>query len=286
MPSATMSSDTGTVPTRVTSSRFIGRHAELAELEAALADAAARRPSIVFVAGESGVGKTRLLVEFHRAGDGDPPARVICGDCVELGEGELPYAPLVAARPLTGAGPGAARSPQAVRGELGALVPGLAPAKAEPAERAEPTPLGQAVRGAPGAARRARSGSALVLCHRGHPLGRSLHTRLPHVPRPQPHLRARAGGRHLPARRAASPSPAAAAPRGAGAHPAARRIELRAAHPGRAGGAARRHPGRRAGCRARRAPGCAARATRSSPRSCWPPGSTGAARCPRPSATR
>ena len=30
----------------------------------------------------------------------------------------------------------------------------------------------------------------------------------------------------------------------------------------------------------------AARATRCSPRSCWPPGSTGAARCPRRCATR
>ena len=42
---------------RVTSSRLIGRAAELAELEAALADAADERPSIVFLAGESGVGK-------------------------------------------------------------------------------------------------------------------------------------------------------------------------------------------------------------------------------------
>ena len=145
-PSATRDRDsgyqrnTGVMATRVMSARVVGRGIELAELEAALADAAARRPSIVFVAGESGVGKTRLLVEFQlRAGDGDPPARVICGDCVELGEGELPYAPLVAAlRPLAREqDPVAAALPEAVRGELGALVPGLAPAKAEPAERAE-----------------------------------------------------------------------------------------------------------------------------------------------------
>ena len=46
------------------------------------------------------MGKTRLVTELARrtprAG-----ARTLCGDCVELGEGELPYAPLVAAlRPL------------------------------------------------------------------------------------------------------------------------------------------------------------------------------------------
>jgi ATP/maltotriose-dependent transcriptional regulator MalT len=120
--------------TRVTSARVVGRGTELAELEAALADAAARRPSIVFVAGESGVGKTRLLSEFAlRARDGEPPARVICGDCVELGEGELPYAPLVAAlRPLAREqDPVVTALPEATRGELGALLPGLAPARAQ-----------------------------------------------------------------------------------------------------------------------------------------------------------
>jgi predicted ATPase len=88
--------------TRVTSARVVGRERELAELEAVLADAARGRPSIAFLAGDSGVGKSRLLAEFERrARAGDPPARVIGGDCVELGEGELPFAPIVAAlRPL------------------------------------------------------------------------------------------------------------------------------------------------------------------------------------------
>jgi predicted ATPase len=86
---------------RVTSSRLIGRSAELAELEAALADAAAGRASVAFVAGESGVGKTRLLEELmSRARDGG--ALVLAGETVDFGaEGELPYLPLVAAlRPL------------------------------------------------------------------------------------------------------------------------------------------------------------------------------------------
>src|SRR3954454_22282115 len=87
--------DTSSVTTRVTSARVVGREAELAELEAVLADASAERPSIAFLAGESGVGKTRLLHEFERlAKVGTPPARVFGGDCVELGEGELPYAPI------------------------------------------------------------------------------------------------------------------------------------------------------------------------------------------------
>ena len=56
------------------------------------------------MAGESGVGKTRLLAELERAARADG-VRVIGGDCVELGEGELPYAPIVGAlRPLARAG--------------------------------------------------------------------------------------------------------------------------------------------------------------------------------------
>src|SRR4051812_44994386 len=96
--------DTGSMSTRVTSSRLIGRTSELAELEAALADAAAGRPSLAFVAGESGVGKTRLLTELERRAR-ESGARVLTGECVELGEGELPYAPIVGAlRPLARAG--------------------------------------------------------------------------------------------------------------------------------------------------------------------------------------
>ena len=58
--------DTQVVATRMTSSRLIGRAAELAELEAALHDAADGRPSLAFVAGESGVGKSRVVAELGR----------------------------------------------------------------------------------------------------------------------------------------------------------------------------------------------------------------------------
>ena len=86
--------------TRVTSSRLIGRAGELAALEAALSDATDGRPSVAFVAGESGVGKTRLLSELEqRARERD--VLTLIGDCVDLGESELPYVPLVSAlRPL------------------------------------------------------------------------------------------------------------------------------------------------------------------------------------------
>src|SRR4051794_20566412 len=118
---------TSVMATRVTSARFVGRAPELADLRAALAEALAARPSLAFVAGESGLGKTRLISELERSARGDG-VRVIGGDCVELGEGELPYAPIVAAlRPLGRAGDPAldALSPTA-RESLGHLLPGLA----------------------------------------------------------------------------------------------------------------------------------------------------------------
>jgi DNA-binding CsgD family transcriptional regulator/tetratricopeptide (TPR) repeat protein len=119
--------------TGVTSKRLVGRTLELAQLQAALADAAAGQPSLAFVVGESGVGKSRLVEELkvRAAADG---ARVLSGDCVELGEGELAYAPLVTAlRPFVRDGdPVLDELPADIRAELATLLPGLA----EPRERA------------------------------------------------------------------------------------------------------------------------------------------------------
>ncbi len=86
---------------RVTSSRFVGREDELSELQRALSGTVPEDlPALYFVAGESGVGKTRLLRELIDNAESDG-ARVLGGTCIELGEDELPYAPLVAAlRPL------------------------------------------------------------------------------------------------------------------------------------------------------------------------------------------
>jgi predicted ATPase/DNA-binding NarL/FixJ family response regulator len=84
------------VATRVSASRLIGRADELAELMAAFDEAAGGAASLAFLAGESGVGKSRLLHTFldraHERG-----GCAIGGECVELGRDELPYAPLVAA---------------------------------------------------------------------------------------------------------------------------------------------------------------------------------------------
>lgn len=114
------------VATRVTSSRFVGRAAELAELRAALADAAAGRPALAFLSGESGVGKTRLVCELERGARADG-VRVLMGECVDLGDGELPYAPLAAAlRPLARAGDPALEGLPA----LEAMLPGLGGASA------------------------------------------------------------------------------------------------------------------------------------------------------------
>src|SRR4051812_35096416 len=111
---------------RVTSSRFVGRAPELAELEAALADASAGHPSLAFVAGDSGIGKSRLLSEFLQRAREDG-ARTMSGDSIELGDGELPYAPLVdALRPLAREhDPVLDTLAPAARAELGTLLPGL-----------------------------------------------------------------------------------------------------------------------------------------------------------------
>src|SRR5687767_2238565 len=116
--------------TRVTSSRLIGRAAELAELEAALADAGDERPTLVFVAGESGVGKSRLVAELERRAE-ERGVLVLAGDCVDLGESELPYVPLVAAlRPLARSGD-PALTPE-LRAAVAPLLPGTAPAADPP----------------------------------------------------------------------------------------------------------------------------------------------------------
>ena len=97
-------------------------------LEAACGRAGACDAGAVFVGGESGVGKTRLMAEFERVALA-AGARFLVGGCVDVGGSELPYAPLLGAlRTLVQdterhvleemAGPG--------RGELGRLVPELA----------------------------------------------------------------------------------------------------------------------------------------------------------------
>ena len=70
---------------------FVGRRAELAVLEAA---ASTERTTAVFVAGEAGAGKSRLVAEFTAAA-ATTGARVLTGTCVALGAENLPFAPFM-----------------------------------------------------------------------------------------------------------------------------------------------------------------------------------------------
>ena len=84
---------------RLTSSHFVGRVGELGELELAAREAQGRCPTLVLLGGESGVGKTRLVDELERRLSGE--MLVLRGEAVEQGDSELPYSPLLnALRPL------------------------------------------------------------------------------------------------------------------------------------------------------------------------------------------
>ncbi len=111
---------------RLTSSHFVGRVGELAELELASREAAASRPVLVLLGGESGVGKTRVVSELERRME-DAAALVLRGDAVEQGDGELPYAPLLGAlRPLVRERHPALQELSAgSRAQLAGLLPGL-----------------------------------------------------------------------------------------------------------------------------------------------------------------
>jgi DNA-binding CsgD family transcriptional regulator len=119
---------------RVSSPVFVGRAAELARLREALAQARDRHACTRLVAGEAGIGKTRLVDEFLaealRGG-----ASVVRGDSLPLGDSGLPYAPFVAAlRSLTRSLP-PDRLDHVVghgRAELAHLLPDLGPVVAVP----------------------------------------------------------------------------------------------------------------------------------------------------------
>ena len=75
---------------------LVARRAELATLESALAAAAEGRASAVLLAGDAGVGKSRLLAELTaraRAG----AVKVLTGRCLDVERAGLPYLPFVEA---------------------------------------------------------------------------------------------------------------------------------------------------------------------------------------------
>ncbi len=75
---------------------FVGRAGEIATLSGALREAEDAEPRTVLIAGEAGVGKTRLVTEFASTATA-AGARVLVGGALELGAEGLPYAPFTAA---------------------------------------------------------------------------------------------------------------------------------------------------------------------------------------------
>jgi|HubBroStandDraft_6_1064221.scaffolds.fasta_scaffold00380_7 DNA-binding CsgD family transcriptional regulator/tetratricopeptide (TPR) repeat protein len=81
---------------RISSPRFVGRVAELDVLQRALARASSGTGTAVLIAGEAGIGKSRLVSEFEERARARE-ALVLIGECVELAEGELAFAPIISA---------------------------------------------------------------------------------------------------------------------------------------------------------------------------------------------
>ena len=120
---------------RAASPTLVGRVEELGILEAARKRAADGDPAVVLVGGEAGVGKTRLVAELtsRRANDG---TRVLAGGCLPVGDGAMPYAPIVEAlRALLGeVGVAAVRELAGPSWpELARVLPALGEPQADPA---------------------------------------------------------------------------------------------------------------------------------------------------------
>ena len=117
----------GRISRRLASPEFVGRQTELAGLGEALSAAEQSRPSITLITGEAGIGKSRLVRE-HEQRARAAGALVLRGECIQLGVGEFPYAPLVGALREAPEGPLAAaleRTGVEGRAQLARLIPAL-----------------------------------------------------------------------------------------------------------------------------------------------------------------
>jgi DNA-binding CsgD family transcriptional regulator/tetratricopeptide (TPR) repeat protein len=84
----------GPVVRRISSSIFVGRVAERAQLGACLDAAEQREPGLVLLGGEAGIGKTRLATELATIA-GTRGALVLRGHCLEARAASLPFAPFI-----------------------------------------------------------------------------------------------------------------------------------------------------------------------------------------------
>ncbi len=73
-------------------SPFVGRDDALATLERAFAAARSGRGQVVFIVGDAGMGKSRLLLEFRERLAGQ--ATWAQGDCIAFGQ-SVPFLPVV-----------------------------------------------------------------------------------------------------------------------------------------------------------------------------------------------
>ena len=95
------------VETRLAATRLVGRAQALNELNDASRSASEHKRQIVFVTGESGIGKTALVDAFlHQAALNEPGLRIAGGQCVEGYGGKEPYYPMLEALGQLTRGPG------------------------------------------------------------------------------------------------------------------------------------------------------------------------------------
>lgn len=110
---------------RISSPRFVGRAAELAAFDRLVERVATGAGCALMISGEAGIGKSRLVAELE-ARLGEVDARVLVGECVEVAEGELAFAPIVAAlRPVMKDGEPCTASSRRSGPALAALWPNL-----------------------------------------------------------------------------------------------------------------------------------------------------------------
>ena len=118
---------TASMVARNSSVGLFGRQTELDQLEAALDRAIGGEPSVLLIGGDAGVGKSRLVAAFAQLADRQS-ALVLCGGCLELGDGGLPYAAVAEALrdlPDRVGAPELRRLAVADGSDLGRLIPAL-----------------------------------------------------------------------------------------------------------------------------------------------------------------